>query len=37
MLLFYRIELTDIFSKKTPYEEELGDLMMKQFKRLFML
>jgi hypothetical protein len=37
MLLFYRMELKDIFPEKTAYEGALEDLKMKQFERLFML
>ena len=37
MLLFYREELVKFYPEATPYEQELKDLPMKQFKKLFKL
>lgn len=37
MLQFYKKELMKVYPEASPYEQEFGDLSMKQFKKLFKL
>ena len=37
MILFYRLELVDVFPEPTIHEGELGDVDLNQFRKMFML